>query len=508
MLALRQVKDRSSAGGGHVLRAAVAIAVASVAAIAAFTIGAGVTASLVAAVPIGAVCGALVAVLLWKHPIVSYDPDATSRPLRIVSAVATIAALVQLARLAVFIVSPAQVAYSQFPSSEFEKRHSCLTAYFVAGQALLTTPNIYDGALSSLPGDPTAKRIPRTLGPFNIDAFEYPPPFLLLPRALGLVAPDFPRLRLVWFGMSAAVLLLGMMAVARVLGPVAGTRAVLLAPLVWTGFPMLNTLQKGNVQIVVIAISMCAMVLFERRRFAAGGALLAYASVSKLYPGMLVAYLLARRQWRAAAWTAAFSGVVVLLSLLDGGLAPFVAFREQLPRVLGGEAFAAFRNPSAVAVNLSIPGIVFKLKLFGVAGMGFAAAKVVGWIYTLVVLGAIALVARGAARDGEAPAAWLAILILATLRSPFLPQGYGAFPAVWLLTLLAAYRLPTAKNLLLLALVWVCFNLYVPLDSIAPRVLALITVVPQLATIAVAVIALRWPLAVEATETEPMPAAA
>ncbi len=64
MLVLRQVMDRSSAGRGRVLRAAVATAVASVAAIAAFTIGAGVTASLLAAVPIGVVCGAVTAVFL------------------------------------------------------------------------------------------------------------------------------------------------------------------------------------------------------------------------------------------------------------------------------------------------------------------------------------------------------------------------------------------------------------------------------------------------------------
>ena len=49
--------------------------------------------------------------------------------------------------------------------------------------------------------------------------------------------------------MSAAVLLAAMLAVARALGPVAGTRALLLAPLVWAGLPTLNTLQKGNVQL-------------------------------------------------------------------------------------------------------------------------------------------------------------------------------------------------------------------------------------------------------------------
>jgi alpha-1,2-mannosyltransferase len=508
MVVLRLGKDRTSAGAGDVLGAAVAIAVALVAAVAAFTIAAGVTNSLVAAAAIAIVCSAAVGASVWKHPIVAYDASAISRPLRVVSAVATIAALVQLARLAVFIIAPAQAAYSQFPSSNFETHHCCLTAYFVAGQALKTTPNVYDDALSSLPSDPTKPRIPRTLGPFNIDAYEYPPPFLLLPRALGLVAPDFMRLRMVWFGMCASVLLLVMMAIARSLGPVAGTRAVLLAPLVWAGFPMLNTLQKGNAQVLVVAIAVVAMLLFERRRWAPGGALLAYATVSKLYPGMLVVYLLARRQWRAAAWTAAFAAVIVLLSLLDTGWAPYAAFLEQLPRVLGGEAFAAFRKPGAVAINLSIPGIVFKLKLFGVAGMGFAAAKVVGWIYTLVVLGAIALVARRGVRAGEAPTVWLAIVILSTLRSPFLPQGYGAFPAVWLLTLLAAQRPPTPKNLLLLVLTWVCFNLYVPLDWVDPQYLALITVVPQMATIGVAFLALRRPAAVAATATELTPAAA
>ena len=307
---------------------------------------------------------------------------------------------------------------------------------------------------------------------------------------------------MVWFGMCASVLLLVMMAIARSLGPVAGTRAVLLAPLVWAGFPMLNTLQKGNAQVVVVAIAVVAMALFARRRWAPGGALLAYATVSKLYPGMLVVYLLARRQWRAAAWTVSFAGVIVLLSLLDTGWGPYAAFLEHLPRVLGGEAFAAFRNPSAVAINLSIPGIVFKLKLFGEAGMGFAAAKVVGWIYTLVVLGALAIVARRGVRDGEAPAVWLAMILSTQARSP---KGYGR-SAVWLLTLLGAQRRrreepPAAGGDVAL--------LQSRADGLVdPKYLALITVVPQMATIGVAFLALRRPQAVAEAATELTPAAA
>jgi hypothetical protein len=132
----------------------------------------------------------------------------------------------------------------------------------------------------------------------------------------------------------------------------------------------------------------------------------------------------------------------------------------------------------------------------------------VGWIYTLIVLGAIVLVARRGVRADGAPEVWLAIVILSTLRSPFLPQGYGAFPAVWLLTLLAAYRAPTPKNVALLVLGWLCFNLYLPQDWVDPRYLALTTVVPQLATVGVAFLALRPPPAVAEAETEITPAAA
>ena len=108
-----------------------------------------------------------------------------------------------------------------------------------------------------------------------------------------------------------------------------------------------------------------------------------------------------------------------------------------MPKLLSGEAFPAFRNPAAIAINESIPGLPFKLQLFGMPHMGFAASKVLGWIYTVVV---IALVVRLALRPvtmEREPLVWLSILILATMRSPFLPT-YAPFPSLWLATLLAA----------------------------------------------------------------------
>ena len=184
--------------------------------------------------------------------------------------------------------------------------------------------------------------------------------------------------------------------------------------------------------------------------------------------------------------------LLVVLSLAVVGVRQYVAFADHLPGLMGGEAFPAFRNPSAIAINLSIPGLVFKLKVLGLGGLSFGASKIVGWLYTLVVLVVVVTVSRRPWPDADKPALWLAILILATLRSPFLPQAYAAFPPLWLLTLLAARQPPTARTLLWTMAAWLALNVYWPIDwPLDPRVLALVTLVPQAVTVAVAVLALR-----------------
>jgi len=458
-----------------------------------FTAAASLTDSAPVALLIASCAATAVIVLVLRRPIVALDEAACSPPLRIVAGVATPLALVLLARLAVFMVDPSQVGYSSIPNSTWEAQHSCLSAYYVSAVAASSTPNIYDDSLFTMPDDdPNQPRKARSLGPFKIDVFEYPPPFLLLPRALRLITPDFTRLRMLWFGLSGAVILLALLVVARFMGPAAGTRALLLSPLVWMSLPMLSVLQKGNVQGMVIAAAMLAMVLFEQRRRATGGAVLAFVTLSKLYPGLLILYLLVRRQWRALAWTASFALAFVALSVLDIGWRPYAAFFDRLPALLGGEAFPAFRNPLATAINFSIPGLAFKAKLLGVPGMGFGAAKILGWVYTLVAVAATIHAGRRATGSDVKPLVWLAILILATLRSPFLPQGYAAVPSLWILTLLAATRAPSRATLLTVLCAWAALNIYWPTDwPIHARRLAVISGVPQALTVLLAVLALR-----------------
>lgn len=418
---------------------------------------------------------------------------APERWLLVLSGVAALVALVVLGRLTVFMADDARPGFSAFPSSAWELRHSCVSAYFVAAGAARDDRSVYSDDLYTAPND-DGKGIRKSLmlGRFGIDVYEYPPPFLLLPVALRQVLPGFPAFRLLWFVLGGVVTALATVRVARALAPPAARRALLLAPLIWISPPTLSALQKGNVQLLILALAMLAMLLFERRRFAAGGALLAFATASKLFPALLLVYLIVRRQYRAVAWTVAMGALLVGLSLAVVGARQYVAFADHLPGLLGGEAFPAFRNPSAIAINFSIPGLVFKLKVLGLGALSFGASKIVGWLYTLVVLVVVVRVGRRPWSDDDKPALWLAILILATLRSPFLPQAYAAFPPLWLLTLLAARQPPTAKTLLWTLGAWFALSFYWPIDwPLDPRVLALITLVPQAVTVIVAAMALR-----------------
>src|SRR4029450_13575855 len=110
----------------------------------------------------------------------------------------------------------ARPSFSTFPSSAWELRHSCVSAYFVAAGAAREGRNVYRDELYTAPDDNgRGLRKPLMLGRFGIDVYEYPPPFLLLPRALRQVVPGFLAFRLLWFVLGGAVVVLAMVLRAR-----------------------------------------------------------------------------------------------------------------------------------------------------------------------------------------------------------------------------------------------------------------------------------------------------
>ena len=363
------------------------------------------------------------------------EATTTSRRLFIAGAILLV---VQVLALTAFIVNPNLGVWAATPWRPWPSIHSCVSSYWVAARMAPAAPNLYAESVYRPRPEPDKPRKPN-LGPFLVDVYEYPPTFLPLPRLVVAATDDFWGFRRLWFAINLAGVALCLVAIARRFDTALGTQAVWLTPFVLVSPSIVGTLQAGNVHLLFIAAAAAAMLLFERQRHAAGGAILAYAIVSKLFPGVLLFYLLLRRDWRAVGWTAAWSVVLVAVTLADVGAAPFAAFLEHLPGLLSGEAFPAFRSAAPIAVNESIPGLVFKIGVLGGPSLGFGASRILGWAYTVVVVGVTAWLALRPARRGREPLVWIVILVLATMRSPFLPM-YGTFPSLWLATLLAALR--------------------------------------------------------------------
>jgi alpha-1,2-mannosyltransferase len=433
---------------------AVLAAAAGLAGVVGFTASAGLRDDMAVATVVAMVSAAATALALARRPGFADAAAAAPPRARTLFVAGSVIVAVQLAWLTPFVIDPTRTTWRSSPLGPMASAHSCLSSYWLAGQVVRQTPDVYDERLYNLPNpDPAAIRTARKLGPFNIDNYEYPPPFLIVPRLLGSVTPDFWAFRRLWFALNLSIVAIAAVAVARRLDARLGTHAVWLTPFVLAGPAAIGTLQAGNVQLAMIAISALAMVCFDRRAHAPGGLLLAFAILGKLFPGVFVLYLLLKREWHAVAWTTAFSVMLIAASLADVGWAPYRAFLDEMPALMSGEAFSAFRNPASLAANGSVPGIVFKLKLWGVPHMGYEAMRVVGWAYTVVVVAGAIWLATRVRPAGREPIVWLAILVLATMRSPFMAT-YAFFPVMWLATLAMPVAWRAGRSTWLLGLCW------------------------------------------------------
>ena len=467
-------------------------AAAAVAGIVGFTASAGVRDDMVIASIVAAAASAIVVAALVRRPGFAALVDRAPVLPRTLFVVGVLAVAAQLAWLTPFIVDPGRAAWRASPLAPMPSVHSCVSSYWVAAQRVTEVPNVYAEVLYSLPQtDPTARRTARTLGPFQVDNFEYPPPFLLASRLLASATADFWSFRRLWFGLNLAIVALAAVAIARRLDTRLGTHAVWLVPFAIAGPATIATLQVGNAQLAVIAVTLLAMYCIDRGQPAAGGALLAVAIVAKLYPGVFVLYLLLRREWRPVIWTAVFGLVLVAVSLADTGLQPYRAFLHEMPALMSGEAFSAFRSPIAIGNNGSVPGLVFKLKMWGVPYMGYDAMRIVGWVYTLVVVAGTVWLARRVRPGGREPVVWLVIVVLASMRSPFMAT-YAFFPVMWLATLVASLAWRESRTALPILLAWCGLALTFGAGGpLAPPVNAVWTTVQTVLTFVVLVSVLR-----------------
>jgi len=372
-------------------------------------------------------------------------------------------------RIAPFMADPESTWGAPIPDNDFYLHHDCATAYVRAAElARAGVANLYETEqyTGTVDGDPRQQ-----IGRFAVDPYEYPPPFLLPVRAAIALTDDFTVIRAGWFTLEAALFAAAVIGLAIWLRGRDGVALGLLAPAVLASVPVLGTLAVGNFQLAAYALAVLAMLAVERDRDALAGALLAFAIVAKLFPGLLLVLLVARSRWRAVGWTAAFAALYAGLALAVLGTDPFRAFISyQLPRMADGSAFPFLAGfPPATAVNHAVFGLIFKLRLVGVPAMTTGVAGALAWIYTGAVV-AFAYVRgrkRRGSRLGEAML-WLVLLQLGALRSPFTPDLYALVLPVWMLVLLAVRAAGPARAAI--AAAWLAIGaavLFLPVTAAA-----------------------------------------
>jgi hypothetical protein len=285
--------------------------------------------------------------------------------------------------------------------------------------------------------------------------YHYPPPFLLLPGAVRLVATDFFEFRRVWFAIQALVLLAALLLLARWIGGETGRDVALAAALVGASPQTAWALQMGNFQITAIPAALLGLAWAQSRPLP-GSAMLAWATGAKMFPAMLVLHVVATRRWRLVAWIAGAGIAIAACTALVYGPDLFVQFvRDEMPQLADGSAFPMTEKLRSIPVNFSIYGLAKKLNLLGVEALDVQAAKRVAQLYALLLAGlaawagwvgrAVGLPAQGAGRLRLA-AMWLAILNLASFAGPFVGGGYGNVGTTWLLSLLVVGGTTAARR--------------------------------------------------------------
>jgi hypothetical protein len=331
-------------------------------------------------------------------------------------------ALFALARMAVFLGDARCTWASIVPDDSFLVRHSCLTAY-MHGAILSLDPsaNVYDMAfVDGAKGGP----LPATAAhfePFMLDAYGYPPPFLLLPRAMLLLSRDFLVQRMAFSAASLALAFLACARMAKLLGGLAARRIWLLTPLLLASPPVLVVIQIGNFHLAAVALCVLCWVAAERRQDGLAGGLLAVTVLSKIFPGLLGVVFLVQRRWRLVGATIVAATALMALSAAVLGTQVWRDFLlYHLPRVQTGEALRFMaENPREIAYNLAPFGIPFKLNALGLVGWSWTQARTFGNVYTLLLFVLAVLAGLNKGSPQHRLTVWLALVMLASLRSPY-----------------------------------------------------------------------------------------
>ncbi|HXI45100.1 MAG TPA: glycosyltransferase family 87 protein, partial [Candidatus Acidoferrales bacterium] len=285
--------------------------------------------------------------------------------------------------------------------------------YWTAARQLLDGGSIY-----------SAQQLAGPYPPQGQEGFLYPPPLAALVTPVAALFPSDPLPGLwIWSGLAALVLAVTVLALARTedLGGrfplLRGRWAWVLVGAAFALPPVVDELVNGNVHLFIAGL-MAAAWIGLRRHDAAGdraaGIALGIATVVKLFPVLLLLWLVLRGRWRPVGWAVAGALGLAVLTLPVTGVQPWLDY----PTVLANMA-------APIDVSASLSPTVWLAPL-----LGFGLARV-------VVTAAVLAVLLWVSRRADERVGYAAAIVLALLATPALWTHYLSILVVPMLLALA-----------------------------------------------------------------------
>ena len=286
-----------------------------------------------------------------------------------------------------------------------------LSFYWTAAQHLLQGEPIYSAAQLAGPYAPQGQ-----------DGFLYPPPFAALAIPLVWLAPQGPRVaEWIWSGLGAVLLVWVVLTLVRTerlderIPVLRGRGRWLLVAAALTFAPVIGELSIGNVHLLLLGLLTVAWLGIRRGRFAAdwsagdwsAGIGLGAAALIKVFPGVLLLWLLLTRRLRAAVAMVVSLLGLALVTLPITGIEPWL----QYPTVLANLSAVTDTTDTISPTTWLAPLI------------GFGAAR---WLVLGIGVAVLAWAALRAGREQVPAISFAAAVVVSVLVAPNVYHHYLA----------------------------------------------------------------------------------
>jgi hypothetical protein len=242
-------------------------------------------------------------------------------------------------------------------------------------------------------------------------------PWTVIPRIPGDV---------VWIAIETIALILLLAIVYRDLGRPTWTEGLLTLAMLLVFPPVRDSLQEGQVGLLVGVLIVAAMLAHRRGKPLAGGLALGLAIAVRITPLALLAFFAWRRDWKLVAVSVATVIALAAATVLPGWLPYWPAFLANLSPMSRG---------TASILNQSLNGVLLRLWRPELTGMPIAPQPLgftVAWLGAVLAATLATLAVIRSLRLPEPDRGWAAlslILILLPLVAPYAWEHHFAIAA-------------------------------------------------------------------------------